>query len=103
MHITHCEKFNTRGRTYHTDGRMLFGVYGCSGNNGGYRFTRLAKKVDANLLELFLSIPGVYSVSLEEKTVEIWIRDDASWEPIHAKLEELIEEMEPIPNPPAWN
>lgn len=106
MHIESFESYgpalNPTGRTYYIDGRMLVGVWGCSGNNSGYRFVGLAKQADVNLLELFLSIPGVYSVELDEKRVEVWIREDEAWDPIHAKLEELIAEMDPMPDPPPW-
>ncbi len=93
---------NARGRTYHTDGRLLTGVWGCSGNNSGYRFAGIARPVDVELLERFLEIPGVYSVTLDETRVEVWIRDEESWDPIHAKLEELIEELPSMPAPPPW-
>jgi len=106
MHIESYDRvhsaLDSRGRTYYTDGRMLVGVWGCSGNNSGYRYVGLTKQADANLMELFLSIPGVYSVELDEKRVEVWIREGESWDPIHAKLEELITEMIPMPDPPPW-
>lgn len=106
MHITSYDGVNpspsARGRTYHTDGRLLAGVWGCSGNNSGYRFAGIARAVDVELLERFLEIQGVYSVTLDEKCVEIWIREEESWDPIHAKLEELIGGLQSMPDPPPW-